>query len=101
MIKAFDPDHLSTSLEIYRVPIEERKKIIDWLYLPYILKLLQKEAALTQKGFEVSAFRSTRDYSKIEQHHRSEKSLDQRINDGEIIKTSSENQFGMKTLNCS
>jgi len=86
MIKALDDNHLSTSLEIYRVPVEERKKIIDWLYVPYILKLLEKEMTLTQKGFKICAFRSSRDYSKIDHHHRSEKSLDQRIHDCEIIK---------------
>jgi len=86
MIKAFDANHISTSLEIYRVPIEVRKKIIDWLYVPHILRLLEKEAALAKKGFDVKVFRSARDYSKIDQHHYSEKSLDQRIQEGEIIK---------------
>lgn len=86
MIKAFDANHLSTSLEIYRVPIEARKKIIDWLYVPHISRLLEKEAALAQKGFKVKVFRSARDYSKIDQHHRSEKSLDQRIQECEIIR---------------
>jgi len=86
MIKAYDENHLSTSLEIYRVPIEARKKIIDWLYVPHISRLLEKEATLAQKGFKVKVFRSARDYSKIDQHHRSEKSLDQRIQEGEIMR---------------
>ena len=87
MIKVFDANHLSTSLDIYRVPIEARKKIIDCLYIPYISKLLEKEAALVKKGFKVKAFRSVRDYSKIDKYQRSRKSLDQRIKEGEIIRT--------------
>ena len=86
MIKAFDAFHISTSLDIYRVPIEERKKIIDWLYVPYISRLLEKEFTLTQKGFTAKAFHSVRDYSKIDLQHHTKKSLDKRIQEGEIIK---------------
>ena len=85
MIKAFDASHLSTSLEIYRVPIEVRKKIINWLYLPHILRLLEKQRELDELGFKLKVFRSARDYSKIDLHHHTGKSLRQRIEEGEII----------------
>jgi hypothetical protein len=85
MIKAFDANHLSTSLEIYRVPIEVRKQIIDWLYVPHILRLLEKERKLSELGFEIKLFRTSRDYSKIDLHHRSDKSLNKRIEEGELI----------------
>lgn len=85
MIKALDASHLSTSLEIYRVPIEVRKKIINWLYLPHILRLLEKQTELDEIGFKLKVFRSVRDYSKIDLQHHTEKSLRQRIEEGEII----------------
>jgi hypothetical protein len=86
MIKALDEKHVSTSLEIYRVPVELRRKLIDWLYLPHISRLLEKEAFLAGKGFEAKVFRASRDYSKIDQKYSSGKPLDQRLEDGEVIR---------------
>jgi hypothetical protein len=86
MIKAFDDNHVSTSLDVYKVALELRRQLIDILYLPYVRKLLQKEELLGSLGFGTKAFRSTRDYSKIDRRHRSDKTIEQRVNDGELIK---------------
>ena len=87
MIKMLDEEHISTSLEIYRVPTELRRKLIDWLYFPHITRLLEKESYLSNMGIEAKAFLSTRDFSKIEETHHSEKTLARRLEDGEIIRT--------------
>ena len=86
MIRALDPNHFLTAFEIYRVPIELRKKIIDWLYVPHIVKLLKKEADLAQKGFNAKAFNSTRNYSRVDSQRISDSSLKKLVDDGEVIK---------------
>jgi hypothetical protein len=86
MIRALDATHVSSSLEVYKVPIDLRKKVIKWLYKPYIKKLLEKEISLKRKGVTAKAFRSSRDYSEVDKHNRPKKSFHQRIQDGEIIK---------------
>ncbi|MBT3666714.1 MAG: hypothetical protein HN548_04480 [Opitutae bacterium] len=87
MIKMLDENHVSISLEIYRVQTELRRKLIDWLYLPHIARLLEKESFLSDMGFDAKAFRSIRDFSKMDEKHRSGKTLNQRLEDGEIIRT--------------
>jgi hypothetical protein len=86
LMKALDSTHFLTSFEIYKVPIEQRKKIIEWLYKPHIIKLLKKEAFLNSKGFKTNAFISCRKNLGKNLSDHTEQSLIQAISSGEVIR---------------
>lgn len=85
-IKAIDSEHLSTSLDNYKVPYDVKKDLIKCFYIPYVIKLLKKEKQLFDYGFQLNAFKSTRDYTNIDKHKQIGLTLDQRIKNGEVIR---------------
>ena len=85
MIKAYDGNHLSTSLDIYRVDVELKKQIVKYLYRPYIKKLLQREKLLGQLGFKTKAFQSCREYSELNQKPSSDSGITPRVKNGDLV----------------
>ena len=75
----------STSLDIYRRPTSQKENHRLAVYPSFTFRSYLKKKQFPIKA-KVKAFRSVRDYSKIDKYQRSRKSLDQRIKEGEIIR---------------
>ena len=85
MLRQFNENHVSTSLGIYRVPKELRKKVVNSLYLPHLKKLEVMESKLRNQGFGFSCFNSHRDYSNAKKLNIRENNESFGFEDGELI----------------
>lgn len=86
MLRKYDDFHLSTSLEIYNVPVEVRREKIKQIYISYLNNLKEIESSLNEIGFKFNAFESLRDYSIVDKAQDSNKNLLERINAVELIR---------------
>lgn len=88
LLRRDEDDLFCPTLTAYKLQPELKSEVIAKLYVPYIKKVVSKERALTDMGYEVSAFQSTRERPSLKTEA---SSTEARIQSGELIRINDNN----------
>ena len=88
LLRRYEDDLFCPTLTAYKLQPELKSEVIAKLYVPYIKKVVSKERALTDMGYEVSAFQSTRERPSLKMEA---SSTEARIQSGELIRINGNN----------